>query len=324
MKLIKIDRKSGIPLIGCIAFGIIDRGTDLIQIRPTSSCNMRCIFCSTNANDPNFHPVNYQVELGYLLDYAKEVVKFKETSIEANIDSVGEVATYPQLIELIKGLNEMQGIRRISMQTNGLAINDVNALEKAGLKQMNLSINSLDAEQAKILSGCPHYDLNKILRLTEEVSKSSIQLLLAPVWIPNWNDEYIPELIKLAKKLNAKIGIQKYEEYKHSRKAPDAKKISYKKFYEQLKEWEKEFDIELICTAENFNINKAKRLPTKFKVGEKVVAEIKAPGWMVNQALAIAENRCITINSCQASIGKKVKVKITDNKNNIYLAEKIK
>jgi len=324
MKLIKIDRKSEIPLIGCIAFGIIDRGTDLIQIRPTSVCNMKCIFCSTNANDFNFHPVNYQVELDYLLDYVKEVVKFKETSIEANIDSVGEVATYPKLIELIKGLKEIKGIKRISMQTNGLMLNNIKELEEAGLNHINLSINSLDKEQAKTLSGCQHYDLDKIIKLAEKISKSKIQLLLAPVWIPNWNDEHIPELIKLAKKLNAKIGIQKYEEYKHSRKAPNAKKINYKKFFEQLKEWETEYKIDLICTAENFNIKKAKRLPTKFKVGEKIIAEIKAPGWMTNQALAISNNRCITINKCQTSIGKKIKVKITDNKNNIYMAEKIK
>ncbi|MBU2590228.1 MAG: radical SAM protein [Nanoarchaeota archaeon] len=324
MKLIKIDRKSEIPLIGCIAFGIIDRGTDLIQIRPTSVCNMKCIFCSTNANDPNFHPTNYQVELDYLLDYVKEVVKFKEVSIEANIDSVGEVATYPQLIELIKGIKKIKEIRRISMQTNGMLINDVKVLEEAGLNQINLSINSLDKEQAKTLSGCQHYDLNKILKLAEEVSKSKIQLLFAPVWIPKWNDKHIPELIKLAKKLKAKIGIQKYEEYKHSRKAPNAKKINYKKFYEQLKEWEKEYKIDLICTADNFNIKKAKRLPTKFKIGEKTIAEIKASGWMINQALAVANNRCITINNCQPSIGKRIKVKITDNKNNIYMAEKIK
>ncbi len=324
MKMITIDRKSEIPLIGCIAFGIIDRGTDLIQVRPTSACNLKCIFCSTNANNPNYHPVNYMVELDYLLDYVKEVASFKNVEIEANIDSVGEVGTYPKLISLIKGLKETEGIRKVSMQTNGTLINDVKELEKAGLNQMNLSINTLDKEKAKELSGCETYDLDKTLSLAKEVSESGIKLLLAPVWVPGWNDEDIPELIKLAKKLGAKIGIQKYEEYKHSRKPVSAKKISYKKFYKILSDWEKEYGINLICTAENFNINKAKRLPKKFEVGDKIIAEIKAPGWMVNQALAVAENRCITINDCQASIGKKVRIRITDNKNNIYIAEKVK
>ena len=35
-----------IPLIGHIAFGIIDRGTNLLQIRATSFCALSCIFCS--------------------------------------------------------------------------------------------------------------------------------------------------------------------------------------------------------------------------------------------------------------------------------------
>ena len=48
-KLIKITKESGIPLLGAIAFGIIDRGTDLIQVRPTSVCNLNCVYCSTDS-----------------------------------------------------------------------------------------------------------------------------------------------------------------------------------------------------------------------------------------------------------------------------------
>ncbi|HDD34251.1 MAG TPA: radical SAM protein, partial [Thermofilaceae archaeon] len=38
-----------IPLIGHLAFGIVDRGTNLLQIRPTSSCPLSCVFCSVDA-----------------------------------------------------------------------------------------------------------------------------------------------------------------------------------------------------------------------------------------------------------------------------------
>jgi uncharacterized Fe-S cluster-containing radical SAM superfamily enzyme len=38
-----------IPLVGHIAFGVIDRGTNIIQVRPTSLCNLNCIFCSVDA-----------------------------------------------------------------------------------------------------------------------------------------------------------------------------------------------------------------------------------------------------------------------------------
>ncbi|MBT4440771.1 hypothetical protein HOC98_01565, partial [archaeon] len=45
--MIKINED--IPLMGCIAFGIIDRGTNLLQVRATSMCNLNCVFCSTDS-----------------------------------------------------------------------------------------------------------------------------------------------------------------------------------------------------------------------------------------------------------------------------------
>ncbi len=43
-ELVYVTRESGLPLIGHTAFGLIDRGTNLIQVRPVSGCNLNCIF----------------------------------------------------------------------------------------------------------------------------------------------------------------------------------------------------------------------------------------------------------------------------------------
>ena len=37
-----------IPLIGHTAFGLIDRGTNIIQVRGLSGCNINCPFCSVD------------------------------------------------------------------------------------------------------------------------------------------------------------------------------------------------------------------------------------------------------------------------------------
>ena len=39
------------------------------------------------------------------------------------------------------------------------------------------------------------------------------------------------------------------------------------------------------------------------------------PGWISNQAVAVAKNRCITINNCNKDSGL-IKAKIVENKNN--------
>ena len=38
-RLYYISKESSIPLIGHSAFGIIDRGTNLLQVRPITGCN---------------------------------------------------------------------------------------------------------------------------------------------------------------------------------------------------------------------------------------------------------------------------------------------
>ncbi|HII15410.1 MAG TPA: radical SAM protein [Nanoarchaeota archaeon] len=323
MELVRITKESGIPLIGCIAFGIIDRGTNLLQVRPTTVCNLKCEFCSVNANNPEVHPANFTVDVNYLLEEIEKVVKFKGVECEINIDSAGEVGTYPQLIELVRGVKGMAGVKRISMQTNGTLLDGekVFLLQKAGLSQINLSINSLNPEQAQQLSRTPNYSLEHILGLTKIISDSGIQLLIAPVWIPKINDDEMPKLIELAKKLNAKIGIQKYEAYRHSRKVKGAKPVTFWKFYHKLKEMEQQYGIGLICTAEAFGVHKAKRLPTVFEENEKVQLVVKTPGWLNGQMIAVGKDRCVSINDCRAELGKRVRAKILENKNNIYVAE---
>lgn len=325
-KLITITKDSGIPLIGAIPFGIIDRGTNLLQVRPISVCNLNCIYCSTDSGPcSKTHRADYVVDLGYLLEYVKDAVEHKGEDVEINIDSVGEPLTYKDLAKLVEGISKLKHVKRISMQTNGTLLTEplLKKLEKAGLSQINLSVNTMNPEQARMMSGTKTYDLGKVLNAARMIAKSKVDLLLAPVWVLGMNDAGIEELIKLSKELVCKIGIQKYEVYKYSRKVPKAKAINYWKFYKRITEWEKKFGTKLKLTAKDVNIKAAKRIPEKFKKGDKEYVEIKELGWMNGQMLGVARNRSIMVNDCKAKIGDRIKVKILETKNNIYVAEAI-
>lgn len=323
--LLKITKESEIPLIGCITFGIIDRGTNILQIRPTSICNLNCPFCSTNSGpESKLHQTEYEVELDYLLSWIKELCTFKGSGVEIHIDSVGEPFSYPKILDLIKECSKIPEVKTISIQTNGtlLTKEKIKQLEPY-LTRINLSIQTLNKEKSKFLSGKENYNLEKVLEIAKEISKSKIKLLLAPVWLPNINDQDIIDLIKFTKEIKSSLGIQKYEVYKYSRKVKKAKKINFWKFYNQLAKWEKQFNIKLKLTKKDFNTFPTKRYPIVLEKNEKLSAIIKAPGWQNNQMIAIAKNRCITINNCQAKINDKVKIQITENKNNIYLAKQL-
>ena len=123
---------------------------------------------------------------------------------------------YPDFIQLIEETAKLENVETISMQTNGMLLTKemIDKLEKLGMNRINLSINSLNSGRAKKFSGTQSYDIKHIKEIAEYIAKSKIELLLAPVYLPNVNDEDIEEIIQLAKKLNAKLGIQKYEVYK--------------------------------------------------------------------------------------------------------------
>ncbi|MBS3144539.1 radical SAM protein [Candidatus Woesearchaeota archaeon] len=324
MQLVKINQESGIPLIGHIAFGIVVRpNSNLIQVRATTICNMNCIFCSTDAGPySKSHQNHYVVDPYYLTEWIKEIVALKgETHI--NIDSVGEPTAYQELETLITEIRKIPQISFISMQTNGtlLTKEKILALEKAGLNRIHLSVHSFSPILSKELFGSDKYDIPTIEEIIKVIKKTKIELMFTPVWLPGINDEDIKIIIQRGKELNIPIAIQKYEEYKYSRKVKKIKKENYYKFYKQLREWEKEFTIKLIYKAEDLNVTRATNLPLVFKIGERINADIKAPGWMEGQMIAVAKKRCITVVKCDRKVGDKVNIKIIENKSNIYLAE---
>tara|TARA_Y100000310_G_C20681599_1_gene816283 strand:+ start:2086 stop:3057 length:972 start_codon:yes stop_codon:yes gene_type:complete len=322
--LINIDKTSEIPLLGCIAFGIIDRGTNILQVRPTSVCNLKCQFCSTSANNPDLHPNTFMVNINYLLEYVKKAVEFKGKDTQIFIDSVGDPMTHPKIIELINKLSKIKNISKISMVTNGTLItNKIKDLEKAGLSEINISLHSLNQEQAKTLMGNPTYKLEKVINNLKELSKTKIKLVLTPVYLPKVNDQEIPRILNLAKELNCSLGIQKYDVYKFSRKLKQAKNITYFKFYKKLEDWEKINNQKLKLTKQDINLEKRESFPIKLEKGKTYKATIKCNGWLKNQQIAVSNNRVVSVLDSHNKINDKINIKVLENKNNLYIAKRV-
>jgi len=306
----------GVPLLGCIAFGIIDRGTNLLQVRPTSVCNINCTFCSVDGGPlSQQHKVFYEVDCVYLLEEVEKVVALKGNDVEINIDSVGEPFCYPHLEQLVEGLRAIPGVKKISMQTNGTIWKDV------AVDVLNLSFHALDPKLASKLANSPCLKIEKVQEFARKYIAKGTQVRLCPVWIPGVNDAEIPKIIQFAKELGCSLGIQKYEVYRHSRKHDDVAAVGWYQFYKQIEKWEKEFSIPLQVKAKDLGIHKATRVPEVFKKGERVQLAVYGKGWFEGQMLAVGRGRCVSVNQCEKNEGDLVNVKILETKNNIYLAE---
>jgi len=333
-KLFEVD--SSIPLVGCIAFGLIDRGTNLIQVRPISTCPLSCIFCSTNAGPKSrIRQTEYIVPLDYLVEEFEKITAFKgKRKIEAHIDTVGDPITYPYIAELVSRISQIEGVEVVSLQTHGSILNEkmLDRLSAAGLTRINLSVDALDPELARKLADTEWYDVKKVIQLMEYItSNTSIDLLLAPVWIPKINDAEIPKIIELAKKVGAgkrfpPLGIQRYEIHKHGRKVKGVRAHSWKYFYARLREWEKEFGVKLVLRPEDFGIHKRRMLPIPYRKYETVKVRVVGPGWLRREKLAVTLNgdRTVTlVNAEEIPVEAKLKARIVANKHNIFVAEPI-
>jgi len=330
-KIVRVPDDVELPMLGLIQIGVIDRGTNLLQVRSLSGCNLNCIFCSVDEGPKSKTRVtNYiVVALDYLIDWVREVITFKKPKrIEIHLDGTGEPMLHPKFVDLVHEVSSLEGVDVVSLQTNGTLLKEeiIDKLEAAGLSRINVSLHSLDAEKSKYLVGMQTYNLEKLIKALEQIVNSSIELLIAPVWVPGINDSDMEEIIQFTLSLVKKrqrwpmLGIQKYEVYRFGRKVPGVKEMSWYKFYKQLRVWEKKYKVKLKLRKEDFGIHKRKILPKVFKRGEKVLVKIVAPGWMRDEMIGIARDRAITVIGCKANIGDKVNVRIISNKHNIYVA----
>ncbi|MBN2112223.1 radical SAM protein [Candidatus Woesearchaeota archaeon] len=318
-KTVYVHKNSGIPLVGNIAFGIVDRNTSIIEIKPITVCNLKCIYCSVN---DDMRPTDFVVEKEYLVQELKKILDYKqEDGMEIHIGGQAEPLYYADLVNLVKDISRFPSVAEVSIDTNAtmLSKKKVDELVDAGMTRFNVSINALDFRLAEKIAGTS-YSLKNALEIAEYISKKA-DLIIAPVWMPGINDEEMPKIIEFAQKLRKKpghkvmIGIQNFLSYRFGRNP--VKQMPWETFRKRLSDLEKKYKEHLILDfKKDFNIKPTKPLPKPFKKGQRIEAEIVCNGRMAGEKIAVSENRTITLPSCTKT--GKVKVKITRTKHNIF------
>ncbi|WP_456367136.1 radical SAM protein [Thermococcus sp.] len=331
-RVLYIHEGLDVPLLGYNAFGLIDRGTNLIQIRGVSGCNLSCIFCSVDEGPySRTRKLDYVVDIDYLMKWFDDVARVKGKGLEAHLDGQGEPLIYPFRVELVQALREHPNVSVISMQSNGTLLTDklVEELAEAGLDRVNLSIHSLDPEKAKMLMGMKSYDLEHVLDMAEALVNAGIDVLIAPVIIFGINDDEAEAFIEFARKIGAgkrwpALGFQNYVPYKFGRNPTIAKVKPFKEFYAWLRKLEEKTGMKpLVLKPSHFGMEKREFIPLAFRPGEIVRAEVVLPGRIEGEMLAKARNRLIEVVGTKAEVGDRIRVRIVRTRHGIYIGTEV-
>lgn len=289
-----IDIKSEIPIMGVDFLGVIDRGTNIIELKPLTLCNLRCKYCFVSSGDYN---TNFVVNSHYLVEKVKQIAKLKGNyDLEIHLAPYGEILLYKELFKLLNNLSEIKGVSTISMQSNGLLLSTkiIEKLKKNHLTRINISLNSLKEVIDCYLCNCTHYDVNKLLKNIYTLLNCNIQVLIAPVWFPGENEKDIEEIIELVLKLRGEgyskqqiqIGIQKYLIYKTGRTLKKIRPKSWGYFYLQLSKLEKKYNIKLKLGSKDFGIHKRARVSTlDLKKDDLIKIKIVSRGRWMNECI---------------------------------------
>jgi len=170
-----------------------NRPINYLRLAVTDRCNMRCTYCM---------PLNIKfLPKKELLDY-EEMLRLCNVLAQMGIKKVritgGEPFIRKEIDYFLKELNKINGIEQIHLTTNGTLVNPhIPKLTAMGIKSVNLSLDSLQAERFKKITHTNDFDL--VMNSIDQFLKHKISLKVNMVVMSGVNEEDILPMLSLSK-----------------------------------------------------------------------------------------------------------------------------
>lgn len=320
--VVYIHRNSGIPLMGCLYFGIVDKGTNIIEVKPNTGCNASCVFCSVGEGpaEKTSWKTDYVIEVEYLVEELRKLISYKNDTVTIYINPHGEPLLYADIVELVQGIRAIPLVENIHIITNGMLLTKelVDKLVEAGLSYFNISVHAMDAAMSKQILGTSAYNIDRIKEIATYITQhTKAELLITPVMMRGINDAEMEKIIEFCVSIGCNhIGIQNFLENRRGRNP--AKEISWEQFHVMLRQWEETYGVKLIIQEK---LRETKQLEKPFKRDDVVKAEVMCNGRAKGEKVAAAKGRCIMVPKCNKE--GRITVKITKSIHNIFVGEMV-
>lgn len=127
------------------------RRIDHLRLSVTAACDLRCLYCRPPGN-PDAGPCGAALTDAQRVELVRFLVErygLRQVRITG-----GEPLVYPRVVSLVESLREAVPDISLAMTTNGRLLSDnCRELRRAGLDRLNVSLDSLDPERYRHLTG---------------------------------------------------------------------------------------------------------------------------------------------------------------------------
>lgn len=171
------------------------RKINYLRISVTDLCNLRCKYCMP---EEGIEKVDHDDILT-----VEDIVGITETFSQLGVDKVrltgGEPLVKNGILEIVRGIGEIEEIKDFSMTTNGLLLEDyAEELKEYGLNRVNISLDSLDRNKYKDITRGG--DITKVFRGIEACREAGLgPIKINTVLMEGFNDDEIEDFIALTK-----------------------------------------------------------------------------------------------------------------------------
>lgn len=175
-----------------MAFDRFARKIHYLRISLTDHCNLRCLYCMPE--DMTFRPNAEMMQ-------DDEILLLTRLFASLGFDKIrltgGEPTVRANVVEIVRGIASTPGIRTVTMTTNGVLLPKLAApLAGAGLKRVNISLDSLDPAKFKRLTRRGDIeDVWEGILAAEEAGLTPIKL--NAVVVRGYNEEDVVSLARL-------------------------------------------------------------------------------------------------------------------------------
>ncbi|MBU3185177.1 GTP 3',8-cyclase MoaA [Clostridium estertheticum] len=229
------------------------RNINYLRISVTDRCNLRCIYCMPEQGIKKLEHVD-------ILRF-EEIFKIVKVSEKLGINKVrytgGEPLVMKDIDKLIYETSKLQGIEDISITTNGILLGDMASdLKKAGLKRVNISLDTLD--DAKFKSITRIGNLDKVMKSIDRCLTLGLKpVKINTVLMRGFNDTEFEDFLNLTREMPIEIRFIELMPIGEGIKIYDKSKISFMEILKNHPELT-QIENEKSSTAQMYKIKGAK------------------------------------------------------------------